>query len=96
MLGDFEYRYCRNDQCGVADDVQTAPGKSGRPISTSLVPQDLQDSVSAWSWFQPQTPAALTGLPVTQRADRVLGRGGVPAFARSELAGLDAAGHPGC
>ncbi|MFA5875041.1 MAG: carboxypeptidase-like regulatory domain-containing protein, partial [Anaerolineales bacterium] len=31
MLGDFEYRYCRNDQCGIADDVQTSPGHLGRP-----------------------------------------------------------------
>ena len=67
MLGDFEYRYCRNDQCGVADDVLTAPGQSGRPISTSLVPQDLQDTVTGWTWFQPQPSSALTGLPVTQR-----------------------------
>src|SRR5659263_274802 len=43
MLGDFEYRYCRNDQCGIADDVQTSTGHLGRPVSTSLVPQDLQD-----------------------------------------------------
>ncbi len=68
MLGDFEYRYCRNDQCGVADDVATAPGQSGRPVSTSLAPQDLQDTVNAWAWFQPAASSALTGLPVTQRA----------------------------
>ena len=69
MLGDFEYRYCRNDQCGVADDVATAPGQRGRPISTSLVPQDLQDTVTGWTWFQPQTPVVLPGLPFTQRAE---------------------------
>jgi hypothetical protein len=67
MLGDFEYRYCRNDQCGVADDSATAAGQPGRTVSTSLVPQDLQDSVTSWSWFQPGNPPALTGLPVTQR-----------------------------
>jgi hypothetical protein len=67
MLGNFEYRYCRNDQCGVADDVQTAPGRSGRPISTSLAPQDLQDTITSWTWFQPSAPSALVGLPVTQR-----------------------------
>ena len=67
MLGNFEYRYCRNDQCGVADDVQTPPGKRGRPVSTSLAPQDLQDTVSGWTWFQPEAPAAVVGLPVTQR-----------------------------
>jgi hypothetical protein len=67
MLGDFEYRYCRNDQCGVADDVQTASGHVGRPVSTSLAPQDLQDTVTGWAWYPPGKPPALTGLPVTQR-----------------------------
>ncbi len=67
MLGNFQYRYCRNDQCGVADDIQTVPGKPGRPVSTSLMPQDLQDTVTGWSWFQPVAPAASPGAPVTGR-----------------------------
>ncbi|MGA2491204.1 MAG: carboxypeptidase regulatory-like domain-containing protein, partial [Anaerolineales bacterium] len=67
MLGDFEYRYCRNDQCGLADDVKTALGQSGRPVSTTLAPQDLQDTITGWNWFQPGGPAAQVGLPVTQR-----------------------------
>ena len=67
MLGDFEYRYCRNDQCGVSDDVQTAPGQRGRSVSTSLAPQDLQDTVTAWTWFQASAPASLVSLPVTAR-----------------------------
>ena len=64
MLGDFEYRYCRNDQCGVADDMETAPGKPGRPVSTSLVPQDLQDSISAWAWLQPASTSPVVAVPV--------------------------------
>ncbi len=67
MLGDFEYRYCRNDQCGVADDAKTGPGMLGRPVSTSLTPEDLQDTVNSWAWVQPEAPAAVVGLPVTQR-----------------------------
>jgi hypothetical protein len=67
MLGDFEYRYCRNDQCGIADDVQTSTGHLGRPVSTSLVPQDLQDTVSGWTWLQNTTPNAIIGYPVTAR-----------------------------
>jgi hypothetical protein len=67
MLGNFEYRYCRNDQCGVADDVQTAQGKPGRPVSTSLTPQDLQDTVTGWSSFQPAAPAQPASPAVTSR-----------------------------
>jgi hypothetical protein len=68
ILNGFEYRYCRNDQCGLADDVQTGPGSGGRPVSSSLVPQDLQDQVSDWIWLEPSQGATLVGLPVTARA----------------------------
>jgi hypothetical protein len=68
MLGDFEYRYCRNDQCGVADDVETTPGQRGRPVATSLTPQDLQDTVTNWTWFQPPGNNSIVGLPVTARS----------------------------
>ena len=67
MLGDFQYRYCRNDQCGVTDDLQTSNGQLGRLVSTSLVPQDLQDSVSTWNWLQAPPPSTLMGVPVTTR-----------------------------
>ena len=79
MLGDFEYRYCRNDQCGVADDVKTSPGAHGRPVSTSLVPEDLQDTVTGWTWYQPVAPAALVGSAGSRAAGRFLGRGGIAA-----------------
>jgi hypothetical protein len=67
ILGNFQYRYCRNDQCGVADDLQTTQGKPGRPVSSSLTLQDLQDTVNGWNMFQPLTTASLAGLPVTSR-----------------------------
>ena len=67
MLGDFQYRYCRNDQCGVADDVATADGHAGRPVSTSLVAEDLQDTVTGWTWYQTTAAASLVGYPVTAR-----------------------------
>jgi hypothetical protein len=51
----------------VADDLQTAQGKPGRPVSSSLTPQDLQDTVTGWNLFQPATTAALANLPVTNR-----------------------------
>jgi hypothetical protein len=68
MLGDFEYRYCRNDQCGIADEISTSSGQHGRLVSTSLIQQDLQDTVTGWTWLQPGNQAALVGLPVTPRA----------------------------
>jgi hypothetical protein len=45
------YRYCRNDQCGSADDAATAgqanPGRVA-PLGQSY--QEISDSVSAWQW----------------------------------------------
>ncbi|MBN2385533.1 MAG: carboxypeptidase regulatory-like domain-containing protein [Anaerolineales bacterium] len=68
MLGSFEYRYCRNDQCGVADDVETSAGRRGRLIATSLTAQDLQDTVRAWTWVQAPAAGQVVGVPVTPRA----------------------------
>lgn len=55
LPGNLNYRYCRNDQCGYADDIQT-PGLygQGRPIIASPEPQTLQDSVSAWVNLSPE------------------------------------------
>ena len=53
ILGSFSYRYCRNGQCGSADDVQTiGASPTGRQAITSLIGQDIQDTVSAWKWFE--------------------------------------------
>ncbi len=68
ILGAFEYRYCRNDQCGLADDALTSPGRTGRLVSSSLIAQDLQDQVSDWIWLESLQPATLVGLPVTARS----------------------------
>jgi hypothetical protein len=67
MLGSFQYRYCRNDQCGLADDAQTAGAAPGRFVSTSLTPQDLQDTVSSWSWMQALPATTIIGQPVNVR-----------------------------
>ncbi len=66
-LNTFTYRYCRNDQCGVADDMATTPSRPGRSVTTSLTPQDLQDTVDAWAWFQSLPPNTVVGLPVAVR-----------------------------
>jgi hypothetical protein len=69
MLGSFTYRYCRNAQCGSADDNETvgaAPG--GRRAVTSLVGQDLKDTVNTWKWFENPEPTTLVGTTITPRA----------------------------
>ena len=68
LLNSFTYRYCRNGQCGSADDVQTAGSAAkGRPVSTSLVEENIQDNVSAWQWLPETEPGTLIAAPVTVR-----------------------------
>jgi hypothetical protein len=68
MLGTFHYRYCRNGQCGSADDIATAgENATGRQIETSLVPQDIQDTVTGWAWLDNTQPSSLTGSTITAR-----------------------------
>ncbi len=47
----FRYRYCRNAQCGIADDAATAGSATGRFATVTLAPQDLQDTVQRWVWL---------------------------------------------
>jgi len=69
VLGNFGYRYCRNDQCGSADDAAT-PGheSAGRHVATSLTPQDLRDTIQAWEWLPASQQPAVVAVPVTPRA----------------------------
>jgi hypothetical protein len=68
MLGTFGYRFCRNDQCGSADDQATIGLYiQGRTVSTSLTPEDIQDSVNGWAWLPESEPATIVALPVTSR-----------------------------
>lgn len=68
MLGSFGYRYCRNGQCGAADDVATAgPTGSGRNVSTSLVSETIIDSVRGWTWWPESEPVTIVAVPVTAR-----------------------------
>ena len=69
VLGAFGYRYCRNNQCSSADDIETAGYLSaGRHVSTSLTPQDLRDTIQAWQWLPSGQPSPVVALPVTPRA----------------------------
>ena len=70
FLGSFSYRYCRNGQCGSADDGQTmgfAP--TGRQAQTSLLAQDIQDTVNIWKWFENPEPITLVGATITPRVN---------------------------
>ena len=52
----LRYRFCRNGQCGSADDVRTAGvNNPGFQVKTGRKPVKVQDFVPAWYWFDAVT-----------------------------------------
>lgn len=51
-LATIGYRFCRNDQCGSADDARTRGiDTGGQIVNTSLLPEKIDDPVTAWAWL---------------------------------------------
>ena len=66
--GSFTYRYCRNARCGAADDAQTAGMNAhGRFVTSSLVPQDIQDTVDQWMWPLTAASSAIIATDIPSR-----------------------------
>lgn len=65
---EFAYRYCRNDQCGRADDALTPgeiyPGRT-TPISTETI--NIEDSIESWYWLDPIDPEQIPEVPETNK-----------------------------
>jgi hypothetical protein len=68
MLSSFGYRYCRNGQCGSADDQATmGDSPPGRAVSISPSEQDIQDTVTDWAWIQNSGSPSVVGANVAAR-----------------------------
>jgi hypothetical protein len=65
MVTTFGYRYCRNEQCGSADDISTL--NAARTVSTAITAQDLKDIVSGWNWWPESEPSTIITVPVNAR-----------------------------
>lgn len=81
VLGSVTYRYCRNEQCGSADDVDT-PGQTatGRPLSFGTAFVSLSDTVRAWQWPSAEAGATPTGTPIPRGAAFLTGIEFLPAY----------------
>jgi hypothetical protein len=63
------YRYCRNEQCGIADAVASA-GMNGTGISfeSALATKKADDKVTAWAWLENTTsPVIVSASEVKPR-----------------------------
>jgi hypothetical protein len=68
IVGAFGYRYCRNAQCGAADDAQTAGSSApGRTVSPSIAPQDILDTVDRWAWPQSAESPTIVSTEIPAR-----------------------------
>jgi hypothetical protein len=60
IISDLTYRYCRESECGTADDQQTAGANpAGRNVSAAAQSTYLADTVESWAWFDPHLSADL-------------------------------------
>ena len=65
ILGSFTYRYCRNAQCGSADDASsTGENAHGKNVTPAITAQDILDTVNQWAWTQPKSATLVqTNIP---------------------------------
>lgn len=70
MISAAHYRYCRNDQCGAADDGETpGPQNPGYPLSSGLMEQTMIDEIKQWAWMSTVPPqASLDAVEVLPRS----------------------------
>jgi hypothetical protein len=68
-LSSIHYRYCRQGQCGSADDTKTMGiNPTGRSINPSSNPGIVNDDVMSWAWFGgPGQPTGVSDVQVTPR-----------------------------
>ena len=68
----FGYRYCRNAQCGSADDFSTKGNSSvGRQITISILPQSIYDEVKKWIWLD-DTDYTLVAADIQARSEEFI------------------------
>jgi hypothetical protein len=68
-LTSMQYRYCRQNQCGIADDsTSIGINPAGRPLDPISKPKLIQDEVTSWAWLS--NPDESANVPDVQVASR--------------------------
>ncbi|GIV66426.1 MAG: hypothetical protein KatS3mg047_0819 [Bellilinea sp.] len=76
MFNSLQYRYCRNDQCGYADDLTTSGlGATGYTLVINEESQIRRDEINAWSfWNTTSTPTEIVApTPLPRLKDFIRG-----------------------
>jgi hypothetical protein len=69
LVDNLNYRYCRNDACGLADDM-TSMGNTaiGYSLTSQAEAQSINDTVTNWFGWQPATaPTTLVAPSISSR-----------------------------
>jgi len=68
-LASLHYRYCRQEQCGTADDAETIGiDPTGRLIDPTSHPRIVQDMIAEWAWYNgPSQPPGIQDVQITPR-----------------------------
>ena len=68
--GNIAYRYCRNGDCGVADEADEAGvNPKGRQLAPAPLPQTLEDTMSSWVGWSGAAVSPLAPPLVSARPD---------------------------
>ena len=67
IISNLSYRYCREGECGIADDTATqGEYPEGRSVIPSADPQYIADTVESWVWLESDPPTTSTSQPIIQ------------------------------
>lgn len=71
LIGQTAYRFCRNEQCGIADDIQTKGIEGvGNLFTPSSDPQVLRSDVTEWQWtMQATEPITVPSGDIPSKSD---------------------------
>ena len=69
LVSNIGYRFCRNDQCGIADDASSiGPDATGRNLTPGNSVQEINVDIKDWAWMQPKvTPTIVVGDDIQLR-----------------------------
>lgn len=70
FFDEIEYRYCRNDLCGIADDEMTHVATGQRKFKPAPEAQSITDEVSKWThWSSSTSSTTIIAPEITPRGD---------------------------
>lgn len=68
LMKEFGYRYCRNQQCGAADDSYSPINPLERSIKGTRNEQNIKDVITSWKWMSTSETIYPQDYPIVSRS----------------------------